>query len=352
MIQISERKISPFPRFFTILSIPLLLFVFLLLGFNNLISLKVELHSIIIIFLILLIFMFFIAHNAWYSYSHFKNSMYDVINELEEYLASNQLLLANRQKALGNIDPFLETHVRNIRNDNFASVAASIFPTLGILGTFTAIAISMPDFSVQSKEALESEITILLSGVGTAFYASIYGIFLSIWWVFFEKRGLTKIQNELDDMKDYYSTLIWDKNEIELYKILESQEQNKKFIEKIENVVTPEYITSLDSIAKAKLEHIEKLDEEYRVNEQRLSKNYLALMKLFDETSTSQGKLLEEFEKIQHAVEKSNEAFENRIDEQQRNSKAVKSEIYSVLSSFELVSSDLKALGKDLLNGK
>ena len=352
MLELSEKKINQTPRFFMVLSVPLTLFLLLLLGYNHIIPLKVEMHSIIIIFLILVIFIFFISHNAWYSFANFKNYLHDVLIDVDSYLDNNQLVLAQKKKAYGNIEPFFENHVRAIRNDNFANIAASIFPTLGILGTFTAIAISMPDFSVQSKEALESEITILLSGVGTAFYASIYGIFLSIWWVFFEKRGLTKIQNELDDIKFQYKDLIWDKDEIELYRILENQEQNQRFIEKIENVVTPEYIATLDEIAKSKLEHIEKLDEEYRNSEQRVAKSYIALTKLFDETSQKQESLLDNFEKIQGSIEKTNESFESSIDEQRKNSKAVKSEIYSVLSSFELVSSDLKNLGKDLLNGK
>ena len=352
MIQVSERKINQTPRFLMVLSVPLILFLLLLLGYSSYIPLKVEMHSVIIIFLILLIFIFFISHNAWYSFANFKNSLFSVLDNVDKYLLENELALAGKKKAFGDIEPFFKNHIRTIRNDNFANVASSIFPTLGILGTFTAIAISMPDFSVESKEALESEITILLSGVGTAFYASIYGIFLSIWWVFFEKRGLTKIQNEIEDIRFQYKELMWDKDEIELYRILENEEQNKRFLEKIENVVTPEYIIKLDNIAKAKLDHIEKLDEEYRNSEQRVAKSYIALTKLFEETSEKQEQLLESFEKIQSSVEKTNESFENSIDEQHRNTKAVKSEIYSVLSSFELVSSDLKNLGKELLGGK
>ncbi len=351
MIQVNERKINQTPRFFMVLSVPLILFLLLLLGYNSFIPLKVEMHSIFIIFLILVIFVFFISHNAWYSFANFKNELPNVLEKVDSYLLNNQLIIAQKKKAYGNIEPFFQNHIRAIRNDNFANIAASIFPTLGILGTFTAIAISMPDFSVESKEALESEITVLLSGVGTAFYASIYGIFLSIWWVFFEKRGLTKIQNELDEIKFQYRDLIWDKDEIELHRILENQEQNQRFLEKIENVVTPEYITSLDNIAKAKLSHIENLEEEYRQSEQRIAKSYISLTKVFEETTKKQEKLLEGFEKIQVSIESSNRSFENSIDEQQKNSKAVKSEIYSVLSSFELVSSDLKNLGKELLSG-
>ena len=46
----------------------------------------------------------------------------------------------------------------------------------------------MPDFSSGNTTALEQEISLLLGGVGTAFYVSIFGIFLSIWWTFFLKK--------------------------------------------------------------------------------------------------------------------------------------------------------------------
>lgn len=349
MIDLNERRISSSPRFIMILSLPLVLFLSLLLGFFNVIPLKVEMHSIIIIFLILLIFMSFIPHNAWYSFSTFRNSLQKVIEEVDTYLLDNELIIAGKKKSYGNVDSFFDNHINNVRNDNFSSIASSIFPTLGILGTFTAIAISMPNFTVESKAALENEITILLSGVGTAFYASIYGIFLSIWWIFFEKRGMTKIENDVNEISNQYKSTLWNKEEIELYKILDNQEQNQKFLEKIENVITPEYIFKLDAIAKAKLDVIERIDEEFKNSEQRLSKNYLALSKLFEDTANKQNLLIEDFKSLHDSILKTNDGLENSISEQEYNSKAVRNEIYSVLSSFELVSSDLKSLGKNLL---
>lgn len=349
MIELNEKKISHSPRFLMILSLPLALFLLILLGFTNIIPLKVEIHSIIIIFLILLIFMFFIPHNAWYSFSNFRNSLSDVVKEVDNYLLENELVIAGKKKSYGNTDSFFEKHINNIRNDNFSSIASSIFPTLGILGTFTAIAISMPNFTVESKAALENEITILLSGVGTAFYASIYGIFLSIWWIFFEKRGMTKIENDLNEIKNQYKQYLWNKEEVELYKIIDNQEKNEKFLEKIENVITPEYIYKLDSIAKTKLELIEKIDEEFKNSEQRLSKNYLTLAKLFEATSMKQNRILDDFVSLHASILKTNEVLDKSINEQDNNSKAIRNETYSVLSSLELVSSDLKSLGKNLI---
>ncbi len=81
-------------------------------------------------------------------------------------------MINNETKSILNIHEFLNNYYKDVRNDNFVSVASSIFPMLGILGTFVAIAISMPDFSVKDTEALDNEISLLLSGVGSAFFAS------------------------------------------------------------------------------------------------------------------------------------------------------------------------------------
>ncbi len=352
MIKISDRKISLFPRFVTILSIPLALFVMLSLGYLGLIPLKVETHSIIIVFLILIIFMFFIIHNAWYSFSHFRNNIDKVVNNIEEYLSSNELEIANRKKSFGNINPFFEDHFRNIRNDNFASIASSIFPTLGILGTFTAIAISMPNFSVESKAALENEITILLSGIGTAFYASIYGIFLSIWWVFFEKRGLTKIEKDIDIIQNDYKDKLWGKEELECFLLIQNRQENDNLLKNLQTVITPEFIYKLDKVAQDKIDLIEKLDIKHEHIEKELISKYNNITELFDNTITKQNELMLDFKKLNSLISNTSTLLSNSVIAQDSHSKAIKSEVYSVLSSFELVSSDLKQLGKTLINNK
>lgn len=98
MIKVNEHKTNNSPRFLMVLSVPLILFLILLLGYNSFIPLKAELHSIVIIFFILIIFISFITHNAWYSFAQYKNTIYDVIEEVDSYLNQNQLVLAGKKK--------------------------------------------------------------------------------------------------------------------------------------------------------------------------------------------------------------------------------------------------------------
>ena len=183
-------------RIFTLLTIPTILFSIIIFGYLEYFPLKVELHSVILIGFIYFIYLFFIRHNAYYVSCKFRTSYEELVFYLKEYINKNLLTIGDTTKANGSADDFLKDFTSNIRNTNFSSIASGIFPTLGILGTFISIAFSMPDFSSGTSSALEEEITVLLGGVGTAFYVSIYGIFLSIWWTFFEKFGMSRFEQD------------------------------------------------------------------------------------------------------------------------------------------------------------
>ena len=74
----------------------------------------------------------------------------------------------------------------------------------------------MPDFSSQSTDALEKEISLLLGGVGTAFYVSyLWVYFLSIWWLFFEKLGMSRFEKDVIVIKENTKIFFWNKMDIE-----------------------------------------------------------------------------------------------------------------------------------------
>ena len=158
-----------FANFIVISLIPIGFFIAIFLGYLGLIPLHVPIHSLGVIGFILFIFLLFAKHNANYSVCKMKLSLQELESELERELQKNSLHLEIGTKSVLKIHTFLNKYYANIRNDNFVSVASSIFPMLGILGTFVAIALSMPNFSVSDTEALNNEISLLLSGVGSAF---------------------------------------------------------------------------------------------------------------------------------------------------------------------------------------
>jgi hypothetical protein len=166
--------------------------------------------------------------------------------ELQRAIQNNPLTIGDKTKSTINIADYIREYYKTFRNDNFASVAPSFFPMLGILGTFTAIAISMPDFSIKDTNALDSEISILLSGIGTAFYASIFGIFLSILWNYFEKRGLSKADDDNNELENIYKEFIWSDSELKRHVHMQHDMRDERMIRTLKETFNLEFIQTLN----------------------------------------------------------------------------------------------------------
>jgi len=235
-----------YANFIAILILPLLFLAGLYAGYLGFIPLKVETHTLVIITFIFAIFVLFIKHNANYAVCHMRSSFRKMENDLQEALEENSLTIMGETKSTLAIESFIADYYKDIRNDNFAKVASSVFPMLGILGTFIAIAISMPDFTVKDLDALDQEISILLSGIGTAFYASIYGIFLSLLWTYFEKRGSSKADRNIYDLERIYNTRIWKKSELIKHEHMQSELKDQQIVQTLRDTFNLDFIKELN----------------------------------------------------------------------------------------------------------
>ena len=246
LIEEDKKKNGCYEYFITILSIPFIILLSIVLSYIGILSLKVELHTVVVISIIFIIFALFIKHNANYAICQMKNSFSSMENSLREALENNSLTIMGESKSTLNIHEYISEYYKDIRNDNFAQVATSIFPMLGILGTFIAIAISMPDFSVKDVNSLDKEITLLLSGIGTAFYASIFGIFLSIWWTYFEKRGVSKVDKYIFELEKLYSKHIWKKSELIKHQHQQNELKDQEIIKTLKETFSLDFIRDLN----------------------------------------------------------------------------------------------------------
>jgi len=243
-------------KYFLIVLLPLAFVAFLGANFYGLITIaNITPHIFYTIIIIFFIFLLFVPHNAYIAECRIKNQFSATQNELENNISKTALTINGKTKSILNIREFLEEHFKNIRNDNFAKIAPSTFPMLGILGTFIAIAISMPDFTVSNSKELDAQISKLLSGVGTAFYASIFGIFLSLLWSFFERWGLSRVDALTRSIESIYSNHIWSQKELVMF------QYNHKHI--IENEFTKSLkdIFNLDFIRDINKEHLESYEK-------------------------------------------------------------------------------------------
>ncbi len=67
----------------------------------------------------------------------------------------------------------------------------------GILGTFVGLTYGISNFQTNSASQIKNSIETLLSGMGTAFVSSIYGMLLSLIFVFLEKVQLNSLHNSI-----------------------------------------------------------------------------------------------------------------------------------------------------------
>ena len=238
---------SCFGIFFLLFLVPFIAVVLLSLGYTGILPFKVEMHTLITLGIIFMIFLFFIKHNASYAACKISNNFALMEDNLQEALKANALTIMGKTKSTLTVRDFIEEYFKGIRDDNFARVASSVFPMLGILGTFIAIALSMPDFTVSDSGQLDREISLLLSGIGTAFYASIYGIFLSLWWIFFERRGLARIEESSLSLEALYGSRIWKKSELIKHEHMQTELKDQKIIQTLQETFSLDFIKDLNN---------------------------------------------------------------------------------------------------------
>jgi biopolymer transport protein ExbB/TolQ len=232
--------------FFTIFIVPFIFVAVLTAGYLGFLPFKVEIHTLVTLALIFIVFLFFIRHNAAYSACKIRHNFAYMDDQLQEGLKTNALTIMGKTKSTLEVRDFAEEFFKDVRDDNYAKVASSIFPMLGILGTFIAIALSMPDFTVSSGDKLDHEISLLLSGIGTAFYASIYGIFLSLWWIFFERRGLARIEQSTQKLERIYGEKIWRKSELVKHEHAQTELKDQKIIQTLRETFSLDFIRDLN----------------------------------------------------------------------------------------------------------
>lgn len=312
---LKESKRSLLWVYIKIVFIPVLVFLIFLSGYLNYISLKVEFHSIIMLGFLLFIALIFARHNAEYGCCLFESRSAIFKDELKKYIMSYLTIIGNRKKSNSSFELFSDNFTNNLRNENYASVAAGVFPMLGILGTFISIAISMPHFSSTNINSLEAEIAQLLGGVGTAFYVSIYGIFLALWWIYFEKKGLSRFESIVYKYKSVTKNFFWEKDEISQSLMSEILNQNEKVANSFETVFNTEFTKNLRIAMKENFHTFEEMLEMQKNSLKITSSSLNETISLFTNISEISKNINKDFEKMLNSfsklVDDTNEIYVN-----------------------------------------
>lgn len=92
---------------------------------------------------------------------------------------------------------FNETHLfHNSYNVKWLQSVPSVLVGIGILGTFVGLTVGISDFNTKDTIEIQNSITKLLSGMGTAFVSSIWGMSLSLIYSYIEKAFVHNVQSK------------------------------------------------------------------------------------------------------------------------------------------------------------
>ncbi len=300
-----------FLRILALLWLPFLIMLGVVAGFLGYIPFKVQIHSVVMIGMIFIIYLFFIRHNAYYAVCKFKKRQKILGSSLEKYIDKNLLEIGGVHKANAPFDSFIKNFSASLRNDNFASVAASVFPTLGILGTFISIALTMPDFSSQDSSQLEREISLLLGGVGTAFYVSIYGIFLSLWWVFFEKKGMSIFEKSVRFIRENTRHFFWTKEEIEQVHFTQSMKNFDNLNELFSKISSNEFFDSMQQSLEQRVQLFDSIIHHEQIAFEKSTQHFETINQLNEKSIQMSEQLFDSYESIRVKMQEVVHSLEN-----------------------------------------
>ncbi|WP_339011778.1 hypothetical protein LDK02_10860 [Fusobacterium animalis] len=238
----------------------------------------------------------------------------------------------------------------------------NLLPILGVIGTFAGICIGLADFN---SNEIEKSVPLLLQGLKTAFWTSLIGtslaVFFNVWYSFKDKKDLDdedeevpllKLQiKELQEISKKFNNflenqLINNKNlkELELIKdelkiLNKSQEQNNTF-----------YENSL-----LKLEILEDINKKYDKNNEQLLictnnitdlKDYIALN--LEETKKLNATYSDTFNKL-NSLEEINTDIFNKNSEISENSELLLEDLKDYKNLFSNFSEESKNQNKELI---
>ncbi|MEG0384234.1 MAG: MotA/TolQ/ExbB proton channel family protein [Solibacillus sp.] len=121
-------------------------------------------------------------------------------------------------------------------------VGGGVHTSLGVLGTFIGLTFGLSGLDTLDPEQLRGGIENLISGMTTAFVTSVFGVILSLIWIFIDRKITMKLEDEID----------WHANELSLLLNADDEEIFLNRLEKISAQQAEQMTTLLtDALEKA-----------------------------------------------------------------------------------------------------
>ena len=124
------------------------------------------------------------------------------LNNIWKAYKSSFVTYSGKEKTSEHSDDYFNEHNIMYACLNFRVVnnISNILIGLGILGTFVGLTYGISDSDFSTTEKIKESINNLLSGMGTAFITSIWGMGLSLLFTFIYKQGQTIVSRRIQEL--------------------------------------------------------------------------------------------------------------------------------------------------------
>lgn len=172
----------------------------------------------------------------------------------ENYLKEKERITNNKTDFIScDISDYIDILLINrIICKNICESIPGIMTGLGILGTFMGLLFGLQGFKIDNGE-IQNSIVLLLNGIKTAFFTSIYGVIFSIIFNLFYKISYNKMVREYDKFINKYYAYVVPNTQNEVYSRLissnESQRETmREFADNIGSLMVNKFQESMDAI--------------------------------------------------------------------------------------------------------
>lgn len=260
-----------------------------------------------------------------------------------EYKKTCEKLKGKQRKVYPDISEYInEEVIDNYIHRNITDQIGSIMTGLGILGTFIGLTLGLESFD--SSNAIDST-PILLSGIKTAFYTSIFGIVCSIIYNFFYYKDIENNRKALDAFYErFYGNVV---PNTEMYVLNQMLEYNKKQTKALDALagsiageLAPKFAEAINRSVMPTMDKLNKSIDDYIIR--AVDAQSKTLEKIVQKFMTQMNEALDnQFENLSHSIEKMC-AYQNDSAEK----------IKMILGSLNTISDDLSRLTIDMENAE
>ncbi|WP_071394824.1 hypothetical protein [Bacillus tuaregi] len=194
-----------------------------------------------------------------------------------------------------NIDSFFSEDVlfHQMGYRPWMDMGAGLFVSIGVLGTFIGLSAGLSDLNVGDTESLRTGIGSLLEGMKVAFYTSVWGVFLSLLWTFYDRFIGHSLELQID----------WHAEKLDYLLSTEDEEL---------------FLNRLEKISRNQADHLKTLLTD--AMERAMQPMVAQIQQSQNHVQDAFHQLSHQFENINHGMESQSKLLESQIELTQKNS--------------------------------